>query len=84
MKIRTDFVTNSSSSSFIVNLLIETEEEKYLIARTTGDVPDIDGIAYIKYNSSKEDSRDITEFKNKFVKCKIIDIKDYDLIAEIL
>ena len=33
MKIRTDFVTNSSSSSFIVNLLIETEEEKYLIAR---------------------------------------------------
>ena len=59
-------------------------DKKYLIARTTADVPDIDGIAYIKYNSSKEDSRDITEFKNKFVKCKIIDIKDYDLIAEIL
>ena len=59
-------------------------DKKYLIGRTRGDVPDIDGIVYIKYNNSKEINHDITEYKNKFVKCKIIDIKDYDLIAEIL
>lgn len=59
-------------------------DKKYLIGRTTRDVPDIDGIVYIKYDNSKENTRDITEFKNQFVKCKIIDVKDYDLIAEIL
>ena len=59
-------------------------DKKYLIGRTKQDVPDIDGIVYIKYDNSKENSRDITEFKNQFVKCKIIDVKDYDLIAEIL
>lgn len=59
-------------------------DKKYLIGRTSKDVPDIDGIVYIKYDNSKENIRDITEFKNQFVKCKIIDIKDYDLIAEIL
>ena len=59
-------------------------DKKYLIGRTNKDVPDIDGIVYIKYDNSKENNKDITEYKNKFVKCKIIDIKDYDLIAEIL
>lgn len=59
-------------------------DKKYLIGRTSKDVPDIDGIVYIKFENSKENNKDITEYKNKFVKCKIIDIKDYDLIAEIL
>ena len=58
-------------------------DKKYLIGRTSKDVPDIDGIVYIKFENSKENNKDITEYKNKFVKCKIIDIKDYDLIAEI-
>jgi len=59
-------------------------DKKYLIGRTSKDVPDIDGIVYIKFDNSKENNKDITEHKNKFVKCKIIDIKDYDLIAKIL
>ena len=59
-------------------------DKKYLIGRTTGDVPEIDGIVYIKYGNSKQSSHNITEYKNKFIKCKIVDIKDYDLIAEIL
>lgn len=59
-------------------------DKKYLIGRTSQDVPDIDGIVYIKYNNSKQNTHDITEYKNQFVKCKIVDIKDYDLIAEIL
>lgn len=59
-------------------------DKKYLIGRTSNDVPDIDGIIYIKYDNSKENIKDITEYKNQFVRCKIIDIREYDLIAEIL
>ena len=57
-------------------------DKKYLIGRTSKDVPEIDGIIYIKYKNSSD--KDITEYTNKFVKCKITDIKDYDLIAELL
>lgn len=57
-------------------------DKKYLIGRTEKDVPDIDGIVYVKLK--EESKQDGAEYKNKFIKCKIIDIKDYDLIAEIL
>lgn len=53
-------------------------DKKYLIGRTSRDVPEIDGITYIKCN------HDITSYRKQFVKCKIVDIKDYDLIAEII
>ena len=59
-------------------------DKKYLIGRTSQDVPDIDGIVYIKYDNQREANRDITEYKNQFVKCKIINVKDYDLIAKML
>lgn len=49
-------------------------DKKYWVGRTKMDVPEMDGIVYIK-NTSKED------LINKFVKCKIVDVKDYDLIA---
>lgn len=49
---------------------------KYLIGRTKQDVPDIDGIIYIKNNQEEN-------LVNKFIKVKIIDVKDYDLIGEI-
>ena len=49
-------------------------DKKYFIGRTQSDAPDIDGVVYIKRNK---------EIKlNTFVKCKIVDIKNYDLIAE--
>ena len=57
-------------------------DKKYLIGRTEKDVPDIDGIVYVKLK--EESKKDGAEYKNKFVKCKITDIKDYDLIAELL
>lgn len=57
-------------------------DKKYLIGRTEKDVPEIDGIVYIKLK--EENQKDGVEYKNKFVKCKITDIKDYDLIAEII
>ena len=42
------------------------------------DAPEIDGIVYIKNNKTKKES-----LVNKFIKCKITDISNYDLIAEI-
>ena len=51
---------------------------KYYIGRTMRDVPEIDGLVYIKNNS-----KNLKESKlNKFEKCKIIGISDYDLIGE--
>ncbi len=52
-------------------------DEQYYIGRTMQDVPEIDGMVYIK-NDNKVLSKDIL---NKFVKCDIIDVSDYDLIA---
>lgn len=60
-------------------LLIEnkTFDNKYLVGRTKMDVPEMDGVVYIKNIFDKD-------LINKFVKCKIIDIREYDLIAEII
>lgn len=62
------------------DILIEdiTFDGKYFIGRTMQDVPDIDGLVYVKNNfkNSKGDNL------NKFKKCKITQIKDYDLVAE--
>ena len=51
---------------------------KYYIGRTMQDVPEIDGLVYIKNNSKNPKESKL----NKFLKCKIIEISDYDLIAE--
>ena len=52
---------------------------KYYIGRTMQDVPDMDGLVYIK----------IGELQNKnvigsFVKCKVTQISNYDIMAEII
>ena len=52
-------------------------EEQLLIGRTKQDVPDIDGIIYIKNETTKS-------MINKYVKVKIIDVRDYDLIGELI
>lgn len=49
---------------------------KYLIGRTSKDVPEEDGIVYIKRNQKNEN------LLNQFIWCKIVDVSDYDLIAE--
>ena len=51
-------------------------DEKYLIGRTKQDVPDIDGIIYIKNNENKN-------LINQIVNCIVTDVNDYDLIGEI-
>ena len=47
-------------------------DKKYFIGRTKSDVPDIDGVIYIK---------DKTLQMNSFVKCMVTDYKDYDLVG---
>ena len=51
-------------------------DEKYLIGRTKQDVPDIDGIIYIKNNENKN-------LINQIVNCIVTDVNDYDLIGEV-
>ena len=49
---------------------------KYLIGRTMQDAPDIDGLVYIKCEEENP-----TKYLHQFIKCKIVDSKDYDLVA---
>lgn len=54
-------------------------DKEYYIGRTMQDVPEIDGMVYIGNNH-----RDKTEnIINQFKKCKITDVNEYDLIAEL-
>ena len=53
---------------------------RYYIGRTIENVPDIDGLVYIK-NEDKLKEKDLI---NKFVDCKILDVNSYDLIGEII
>ena len=52
---------------------------KYFIGRTMQDVPEEDGLVYIK-NDEKLNEKDVL---NSFVDCTIVDVSDYDLIGEI-
>ncbi len=51
-------------------------DKKYYVGRTYMDVPEEDGVIFIKKTNDLE--------MGKFVKCKIVDIKDYDMIGEIV
>ena len=51
---------------------------KFYIGRTMQDVPDIDGLVYLKNN--KKDRKNLV---GSFEKCKIINVSNYDLIAEL-
>ena len=51
---------------------------KYLVGRTRNDVPEEDGIVYIKRTDENE------RLLNQFIWCKIVEVSDYDLIAEII
>lgn len=52
---------------------------KYYIGRTMQDVPEMDGLVYIK-----KEPLDRTDRRNHFVTCKIVGISDYDLVAEMI
>ncbi len=50
---------------------------KYLVGRTRNDVPEEDGIVYIKRTDKNEN------LINQFIWCKIVEVSDYDLVAEV-
>ena len=66
----------------VIETLIEdiSFDGKYLIGRTKNDVPEIDGIIYIQ-TPEKGTPED---FINTFVKCKIENVNNYDLIGKIV
>lgn len=53
-----------------------TEDGEYYIGRTYMDVPSEDGVVYIKYDSSI--------MVNEFVKVRIVNSSEYDLIGEVV
>ena len=59
-----------------LKVLVEgrTFDNRYYIGRSYMDVPEIDGIIYIKEDKNLQ--------IGDFIECKITDIKDYDLIAD--
>ena len=54
-------------------------DKNYFIGRTMQDIPEEDGLVYIK-NDGTINEKDAL---NQFVNCKIIDVSNYDLIGEI-
>ena len=66
----------------VYEVLIEniSFDGKYYIGRTIENVPDIDGLIYIKNDDKLKDK----ELINKFVNCKVINVNSYDLIGEII
>ncbi len=61
-----------------VEVLIEqiSDDKKYYIGRTYMDVPDIDGIAFVKITKNSN-----IKLIGQYIKCKIIDTRDYDVIC---
>ena len=54
----------------------ETFDHKYYIGRSYMDVPEIDGVVYLK-----EKENELLQI-GEFTTCKVIDVNDYDLICE--
>lgn len=66
---------NKIGKEYKVLLESITFDDKYYIGRSYMDVPDMDGVVFIKKDNNQKEI-------GQFVNCKIIGIKDYDLIAE--
>ena len=66
----------------IYEVLVEdmSFDGKYYIGRTMQDVPEMDGIVYIKNETDKKPE----EIVNHFINCKVTEVSDYDLIAEMI
>lgn len=75
-QISKDSLNEKVGKTYKVLIEAKTLDNKYYIGRTYMDVPDMDGVVFVKNN---EDNNLI----NKFVECKIQESIEYDLIGEI-
>jgi ribosomal protein S12 methylthiotransferase len=73
---------NKNRVGNIVEVLVEgiSEDEKYFIARSYMDAPDVDGKVLIKIDKKSINKVIVGEY----IKVKIIDYSEYDLFAEIM
>lgn len=76
-KISNENLKNKIGKTYEVLMENISFDKQFYIGRTMQDVPEIDGLVYIKNN---DDGKKL----NNFVKSKIIDVSNYDLIAEII
>ena len=65
--------------TLIEDAFVEDNEELWFTGRTYMDVPEIDGLVFIKGNKELQDKIELNTFAN----CKITEVREYDLIGEI-
>ena len=52
------------------------DDDKYYVGRTYMDIPDEDGLVFIPKTKS--------HLENTWIRCKITEVKDYDLIGKLI
>ena len=75
-KIKLEELIGNRYEAIIENI---TDDGKNYIGRTYMDVPDEDGVVFIKRDKRKKE-----DLRDKFVNIKVTDVLNYDLIGEII
>lgn len=78
-EISKEILTNKIGKNYKVLVEDMSFDGKYFICRTMQDVPEEDGLVYIKNNKDLDENTIL----NNFVNCKIIEVSNYDLIGKI-
>lgn len=78
-EISKEILTNKIGKNYKVLVEDMSFDGEYFIGRTMQDVPEEDGLVYIKNNKDLDENTIL----NNFVNCKIIEVSNYDLIGEI-
>ena len=78
-EISKEILTNKIGKNYKVLVEDMSFDGKYFIGRTMQDVPEEDGLVYIKNNKDLDENTIL----NNFMNCKIIEVSNYDLIGEI-
>ncbi len=78
-EISKEILTNKIGKTYKVLVEDMSFDGKYFIGRTMQDVPEEDGLVYIKNNKDLDENTIL----NNFVNCEIIEVSNYDLIGKI-
>ena len=78
-EISKEILTDKIGKNYKVLVEDMSFDGKYFIGRTMQDVPEEDGLVYIKNNKDLDENTIL----NNFVNCEIIEVSNYDLIGEI-